>query len=325
MKPAPRIHAASRFLALLLCLGQVLMPLPALAASPVELATSPMATSTTTTVKPNLMFVLDDSGSMDWDYLPDTAKNFAGKYGYNSAQCNGNFYNPNVTYDPPVDYTGAPLNATPTSFTAAYKDGYNTAAGTVNLSSGFTGGSGSGASGISLPAQAAFYYIYTGSQTTNALKNYFSTSSTFYTECNSDIGSTPGSGVFRKARLSTTATTDVVFAVGAGGGATFTISGTGSRGKVTGITVGGSQIMATAAGGSRSETNTSLAGKVVTQIKACTTAVTGACAVSGYDASSSGAVVTITGPAVSPTSPVVSTSGATATVNTGFWRPSPPR
>jgi len=64
MKPAPRIHAASRFLALLLCLGQVLMPLPALAASPVELATSPMATSTTTTVKPNLMFVLDDSGSM---------------------------------------------------------------------------------------------------------------------------------------------------------------------------------------------------------------------------------------------------------------------
>ncbi|HEY6897195.1 MAG TPA: PilC/PilY family type IV pilus protein [Rhodocyclaceae bacterium] len=35
------------------------------------LATSPLAATTTSTVRPNLMYVLDDSGSMDWDYAPD--------------------------------------------------------------------------------------------------------------------------------------------------------------------------------------------------------------------------------------------------------------
>ena len=142
-------------LSLALLAAGLALPLPALA-GPVELATSPMATSTTTTVKPNLMFVLDDSGSMDWDYMPDPAKNFAGKYGFNSNQCNGNYYNPAVTYLAPVkpDATGTTptpaLNATATSFSAAYKDGYNTGAGTTNLSTGFTGGSGTGQSGINL-------------------------------------------------------------------------------------------------------------------------------------------------------------------------------
>ena len=38
-----------------------------------DIATSPMVTSenNATAVKPNLMFILDDSGSMDWDFLPD--------------------------------------------------------------------------------------------------------------------------------------------------------------------------------------------------------------------------------------------------------------
>ena len=60
------------------------LPLPALSAA-VELATVPMATSTATTVKPNLMFMLDDSGSMAWDYMPDPVRNFAGQYGYNTS------------------------------------------------------------------------------------------------------------------------------------------------------------------------------------------------------------------------------------------------
>ena len=75
-------------------------------AAPTSLATSPLANSTTSTVLPNLMFVLDDSGSMDWDYLPDAAKNFAGKYGFNTSHCNGVYYNPNTPYTPPVDSNG---------------------------------------------------------------------------------------------------------------------------------------------------------------------------------------------------------------------------
>ena len=55
--------------------------------------------------------------------------------------------------------------------------------------------------GVSNLDGAAFYYTYSGSQTSNAAKNYFNTSSTFYQECNSSIGSTPGSGVFTKTRL----------------------------------------------------------------------------------------------------------------------------
>ena len=35
------------------------------------LATSPLAATTTSVVRPNLMYVLDDSGSMNWDYTPD--------------------------------------------------------------------------------------------------------------------------------------------------------------------------------------------------------------------------------------------------------------
>ncbi|TAN81350.1 MAG: hypothetical protein EPN14_04810, partial [Gallionella sp.] len=46
------------------------LPLPALAAS-VALATSPLATSTNSSVLPNLMFILDNSGSMGQDYTSD--------------------------------------------------------------------------------------------------------------------------------------------------------------------------------------------------------------------------------------------------------------
>jgi type IV pilus assembly protein PilY1 len=313
MKPDPRNRATSRLSLLSLAMAAGLaLPLPALPAG-VELATTPMTTSTNTTVKPNLMFVLDDSGSMDWDYLPDIAKNFSGQYGFNSNQCNGSYYNPAVTYLPAVNSTGAPLNATPTTFSAAYNDGYDLTAGTTNLSSGFTGGSGSGASGIALPAGPAFYYTYSGTQTTQALKNYFNTSSTFYTECNSSIGSTPGKAVFSKIRLATTPITTITVSGGASGGATITISGVSSRGNVSSITVTGfGRILAATAGGSRSETATSLAGKIVTQINACTAAVTGNCQVAGFSATSSGAVVTIVGPAASVT-PVVTTSSATAT------------
>lgn len=35
------------------------------------LATQPLAATTTSVVRPNLMYVLDDSGSMAWDFTPD--------------------------------------------------------------------------------------------------------------------------------------------------------------------------------------------------------------------------------------------------------------
>ena len=35
------------------------------------LASAPLAATTTAVVRPNLMYVLDDSGSMNWDFTPD--------------------------------------------------------------------------------------------------------------------------------------------------------------------------------------------------------------------------------------------------------------
>lgn len=40
-------------------------------ASTVDISSAPLANVTASVVKPNLMFIMDDSGSMDWDYMPD--------------------------------------------------------------------------------------------------------------------------------------------------------------------------------------------------------------------------------------------------------------
>ncbi|MBI3525648.1 MAG: hypothetical protein HY066_14205 [Betaproteobacteria bacterium] len=158
-----------------------------------DLSNVPLVSSSSTAVLPNLMFVLDDSGSMSWSYMPDTVGNFAQNYGYSSSQCNGVYYDPAVTYTPPVDSTGASYPNS--NFTAAWNNGYNTGGGGVtDLSTGFKANSGD-------TAEAAYYYTYSGTQTTAVLKNYYNTSSTFYQECNSNIGSAPGSGVFTKVTV----------------------------------------------------------------------------------------------------------------------------
>ena len=164
-----------------------------------DIAQAPLVTSSSSNqpVKPNVFLMMDDSGSMGWDYMPDDAGNFGGAYGYTSYQCNGVYYDPAINYVPPVYADGSSFpNST---FTAAWKDGYNTGNGTTNLSTSFSaGGSSSG---------PAFYYVYTGTQTTSAQKNYANTGSTFYQECNSNIGSTPGSAVFTKVTVSATSGT----------------------------------------------------------------------------------------------------------------------
>src|SRR5574340_128971 len=95
-----RHHISRRLLSVALA-ASLALPLASLAAS-VTLATSPLATTSTSSVSPNLMFILDDSGSMNWSYMPDNASDFNGAYGYASNQCNGVYYNPNVTYNAPV-------------------------------------------------------------------------------------------------------------------------------------------------------------------------------------------------------------------------------
>lgn len=74
--------------------------------------------------KPNIMLVLDDSGSMQWSYLGDSVKpnGYPNTVGYRNASCNKLYYNPSNTYLPPVGVDGAPVAAA--SFDAAWLDGY---------------------------------------------------------------------------------------------------------------------------------------------------------------------------------------------------------
>jgi Tfp pilus tip-associated adhesin PilY1 len=213
MKPSPSAVTVRCLLALLMAAGTTLA-IPALAA-PVALAPSPLATTTSTPVPPNIMFMLDDSGSMDWDYLPDTVLNFRGDYGFNSSQCNGTAYNPAIPYKPPVHSDGTPYPDS--SFTNAPQDGYDLSQGYTDLSTSFPGGSGSGSSGSTLAnnPQPAFYYVYKGSQKANWQQNYSNTSGTFYKECQSSFGTTPGTSagsspgnaVFTYVKVSTTSGT----------------------------------------------------------------------------------------------------------------------
>lgn len=87
-----------------------------------DLAPHPFVTETEglVTVKPNLYFILDDSGSMTWDYLPDWTpssycKNNAGTTGgscsntrplMRSPDYNAVYYNPAISYLPPKNPDG---------------------------------------------------------------------------------------------------------------------------------------------------------------------------------------------------------------------------
>jgi type IV pilus assembly protein PilY1 len=121
---------ASAACALMLCA-------PAWAAS-ADIANTPQA-SAEVAAKPNFMFILDDSGSMSWPVMPDDLLSSDRQvttefYGQKSPHCNGLAFDPDPTkhYPPPVRGDGSSYpNA---SFTAAWNDGFNIAAGTTNLS-----------------------------------------------------------------------------------------------------------------------------------------------------------------------------------------------
>ena len=128
-----------------------------------DIANAPISNNSGTVVKPNVMFVLDDSGSMDFNYLPDNVSNTssAGTI-YNcrlvnggSTKCSGGrddgaamvdggdppfysfyhnatYYNPNITYTPPVNPCDPTSNLpSQTTWTAVRTNGH-----TMNTSCG---------------------------------------------------------------------------------------------------------------------------------------------------------------------------------------------
>ena len=131
----------------LACLVAAAMATVSHAAS-TDIAQVPLVTSAPNAVQPNLMFILDDSGSMDSDYLPDWAndsrcrnsgatstnsgtfnRNCTNEPPFRSRDFNGAYYNPAITYLPPLrsDATSWPsqTSANTVGWTNVKNDAYN--------------------------------------------------------------------------------------------------------------------------------------------------------------------------------------------------------
>jgi len=274
-----------------------------------DIANAPLA-SASSDIKPNIMFILDDSGSMNWDHMPDDASDGGssvtfkyGFYGLRSNQCNGAYYNPAITYFPPAKADGT--NYPAATFTGAWTNGFNTGAGTTNLNTSFK--ASESLSGDTT-GQVAYFYGYSGDQDTPLEKNYISTTNTFYQECNSAAGVVPGLDVFTKVVVSSST---------ASSSATIVVGGSGST-SVSSIKVNSTQeIMSSATANPVSTTTSGLATKIADQINACTSAKTGNCTTvggHGYVATVSASTITLTGTNLATATSLKITRGNTGTM-----------
>ena len=145
-----------------------------------DLSTVPLTTSANNNNSPNLLFILDDSDSMNYVYMPDlvgrppegAADDTATRrtwVGFRNSQCNLLYYDPAKTYITPRNHLGNLINdpagsatatwgGVATSFAAAHEDGYYHFYGVAtptqtNLSTSFK-------AHPSDTAQAAYYWRY---------------------------------------------------------------------------------------------------------------------------------------------------------------------
>lgn len=201
--PSTRLRSSppARLPALLPLLAMILAAAPAAWAT--DISTTPLVTLPTGQAKPNLLFVMDSSGSMNWTYMPDdlglsrsiTNEPYDGHgtranwYGYWSPQCNGLAFDPSADYSPPKRADGTLYPDV--SYTSAPTDGYafdaGTSTSTTNLST----------------STDSYYYNYKGSEkpmgwayTTSGV-----VSNNFYNECKTVV-TTPDPSIFEKKPLS---------------------------------------------------------------------------------------------------------------------------
>src|SRR5690606_34486403 len=97
------------------------------AAAGLEIPDDPLTTGAR--VAPNILFILDDSGSMAFDYMPDNAPSGFRRQSYAS---NTLYYNPYRTYEPWIG-SGGNRRTAGTSFTAAYGSFNLVGGGTIDL------------------------------------------------------------------------------------------------------------------------------------------------------------------------------------------------
>ncbi len=322
MNRIPVIRTTDRHLLGYALVAALFLPLQTHAAS-VVLATQPLATSTASNVKPNIMFILDDSGSMDSDFLPDWATSGNPVYLFHNAAFNGVYYNPAITYLPPVYYTstGALDAATYPSQdgTSVAKGGGSVATPNWNVVKDDGYGKQS-ASTSNLVGSANFYTIIPGEYCTAAdLKTCIAASgpSGLYIYaapirfCNTTTNAalaTPPAGACQAIRT----TGFLRVRDPRPNFSTITIATpTTTATSVSSITVGGTQILSATAPSTASTSTTVVAQAIADSINACSAWKTGACGIDGFSATVSGSTVTITARSTGVFStPVVTKSGS---------------
>ncbi len=124
-----------------------------------DLSDVPLASQATAAVKPNILFVLDDSGSMSWEYMPDEMGGNETLTSFKSSACNTVYFNPSLTYQLPKTSTGTSYAAS--SYASAETNGFDTAGSNTNLGTSFKA-HGSDTS------QAAYYYTVSPTPATNS-------------------------------------------------------------------------------------------------------------------------------------------------------------
>ncbi|MBL0394854.1 PQQ-binding-like beta-propeller repeat protein [Ramlibacter monticola] len=326
-----------RALGTAMALGVAAVPLGLLAAT--DLSTVPLPTfavGSAVDIKPNILMVLDDSGSMDWNYLPDWANDRPSNYSslpaylFRNASFNGVSYNPAVRYLPPVTFnssgtketyasmngtsaaTGADMTQTRPNWRAVMFDGYNVqkdSSGNRPLTN--------------LETDAYFYTIQPGEYCdspalTNCTTSAVPTGNFQYAAplrwCNSNAltscrGLWAGSS-YDRPRMAAPRMATIAFS-------------NPNNAAITSIKVDGKEILS--ASTASTSTNTTVAQRVAAAINACQLVQTGNCTTVGYFAFDNGAgTVRIYAPGATPSSPVVTNSGTVTSTTAAFARQSIP-
>ena len=320
-----RVHPRTSLLPRGVLLAVVLAtPLPAFTT---DLSSVPLPTysiGTAVDIKPNILMVLDDSGSMSSDYLPDwaidTPPNYkpssydnspplAVPYLNRNASFNGIAYNPAITYLPPIGF-----NANGTKNTTTYPSmiGQTAATGAdsstkPNWKAVKDDGFGVQSADTSNLVDNAFFYTtipgefcdasgLTSCRTTASASGNYAypaplrwCNSAALTTCRALQDST-----YRYPRMPAPRVATITFS-------------NASNAVVTGITVDGLQIVSgSTSSGSDSST---VASRVAAKVNDCSNTIAGNCTTVGYVASASGGTLTLLAPGTTSGAPTVTKTG----------------
>ena len=300
-----------------------------------DLSTLPLSTyyaPSSVDVKPNILFVLDDSGSMDWDAMPDQATWFdnynseyrPGNYAnvdnymppymrYNSG-FNGVAYNPAILYLPPANFNadGTPntttypsmTSANTAAWTAVKNDGYGVqSTNTSNLSGGVY-------AFVTVPGEWCDKPDLRTCNTTYAIDKYPATMRWCATAAlNSDCGAT-----WDSSRMYPRMPAPRI--------ATITVGDFNSQTNVTSITIDGLELLGAETGLLFGD---DLATAIRNRINDCSNRLaTAKCGTVGYWATRNGRTVTIYAPGTTTGTPVIVKSNARAVDPTAFAKSTVP-